>query len=356
MVTMEQSRQGVTLLQFSRVIPSTAWLRASILWADDLAAVWPMPEPIPLSHAQEQPLQEVRSLLDAGLFERVYLADLFSPMTDTDVAMILDQAGIAGVFRPYTEDWLDGGAATGPAMSVSAGYEAAEYDPGTFLYPDKLPGPVIRELERRNLIRFLDIRGYTVTNAEILDQLLAIYARVLHERSGGRLLPDVEEPGQARNIAAPLYTAETRQALVLTIRDAFAPDLHTDFQRFVDFRATDKNERARREYIDHLTGLWELCARGGLEHAREQVFKRTVADLGKARESYFKRVNRQALVAQVLVSFGVVLPLTASHPAVAVEGALANIGASAVTVAVRNGAPRYIRRAIGSDLLAPTAT
>ncbi len=51
MVTMERSRQGVTLLQFSRVIPSSAWLRASILWADDLAAVWPMPEPAPLSHA-----------------------------------------------------------------------------------------------------------------------------------------------------------------------------------------------------------------------------------------------------------------------------------------------------------------
>jgi hypothetical protein len=263
-VTMERSRQGVTLLQFSRVIPSSAWLRASILWADDLAAVWPISEPTPLSHAQEQPLQEVWSLLNAGLFERVYLQNLFSPMTEVDISMILDQAGITGAFRPHTGDWLDGGAATGPA--VSAGYEAAKYNPGTFLYPDKLPGPVIRELARRNLIRPLDIRGYTVTNAEMLDQLLAVYARVLHERSERRLLPDAEEPGQARNIAAPLYTGETRQALVLAIRGALTPDLHTDFQRFIDFRATDKNERARREYIDQLTALWDLCARGGPEH------------------------------------------------------------------------------------------
>lgn len=344
----------MTLLQFSRVIPSSAWLRASILWADGLAAVWPTREPTPLSHAQEQPLQEVWSLLNVGLFERVYLRDLFSPMTDADVATILDEAGSADAFRPYTEDWQDGGPATGPA--VPAGRQVTEYNADTFLYPDKLPSLIIQELLRRNLIRSITYgRGYTVASAEVLDQLLAVYARVLQERSGGRLLPDVEEPAQARNIAAPLNTGETRQALVLTVRGALTPDLQTDFQRFIDFRAVDKNERARREYIDHLTRLWDLCARGGLEHAREQVVGRVVADLGKARESYFKRVTGQVLTAQALASFAVVLPLAAAHPAVAVEGALAAIGASVVTVAVRNGAPRYIRRAIQSDLLAPTA-
>jgi hypothetical protein len=354
MVTIEQSRQGVTLLQFSRVIPSSAWLRASILWADNLAAVWPMREPTPLSHSQEQPLREVWSLLNAGFFERVYLNNLFSPMTDADVATILDEAGSVGASRPYIKDWQDGGPATGPA--VSAGNQVTEYDADTFLYPDKLPGPVIRELARRNLVRSLTDRGgYTVASAEVLDQLLAVYATVLQERSGGRLLPDVEDPGQARNIAAPLNTGETRQALVLTVRGALIPDLHTDFQRFIDFRAVDKNDRARREYIDHLTGLWNLCARGGLEHAREQVFGRVVADLGKARESYFKRVTGRALTAAALASFGVVLPLAVAHPTVAVEGALAAIGASVVTVTVRNGAPRYIQRAIHSGLLAPTA-
>jgi len=83
----------VTLLQFRRVVPSSAWLRASILWADGLAAVWPMREPTPLNHAQEQPLQEVWSLLNAGLFERKYIYDLFSTTAEAGaIAQILDDA------------------------------------------------------------------------------------------------------------------------------------------------------------------------------------------------------------------------------------------------------------------------
>jgi len=72
--TAEPSRH-LTLLQFRRVIPSSAWLRASILWADDLAAIWPMREPEPLNRAQEQPLQEVWSLLNAGYFQRCEALD-----------------------------------------------------------------------------------------------------------------------------------------------------------------------------------------------------------------------------------------------------------------------------------------
>ena len=67
--------QHLTLLQFRRVVPSSAWLRASILWADDLAAIWPMREPKPLNRAQEQPLQEVWSLLNAGYFQRCEALD-----------------------------------------------------------------------------------------------------------------------------------------------------------------------------------------------------------------------------------------------------------------------------------------
>jgi hypothetical protein len=314
-----------------------------------------MREPTPLSHAQEQPLQEVWSLLNAGLFERKYISGLFSPMTTAAVTRILDEANSAGISGSHAEGWEDGGAAAGPSP-VSVGHQVTEYDPDTFMYPDKLPGMVTGQLTERKFIRPRpDGHGYTVTSAELLGRLLAVYARVLQERSGGVLLPDVEEPSQARRIAAPLNTGETRQALVLTVRGAVTPDLQTDFQRFIDFRAVDKNERARRAYIEQLTGLWNLCARGGQEYAHKQVMSRIAADLGRARESYFKRVTTQMLTAQALTSFGVVLPLAATHPAVAIAGALATVGASVVTVAVRNDAPRYLRRATQAELLAPMA-
>jgi hypothetical protein len=271
------------------------------------------------------------------------------------VAEAVDDVESARVSEPYAQGWEDGSPATGPGR-VPAGRGPAEYDPDTFLYPDKLPGAVTRELARRNVIEPRpDGHGYTAASAEFLNRLLAGYARVLQARSGGHLLPDVEEPGQARRIAAPLDNGETRQALVLALRGALAPDLRTDFQRFIEFRAVDKNERARRDYIEQLTSLWDRCARGGQEHARTQVLGRVAADLGKARESYFKRVTAQALAGQTLASFGVLIPLAAAHPPAAIAGALAGIGASAVTVAVRNDAPRYIRRATQSELLAPTA-
>jgi len=346
---------GVTLLQFLRVIPSSAWLRGSILWADGLAAMWPMSEPTPLSQAQEQPLQEVWSLLDAGLFERKYLHEFFSPMTAPAAAQALDEAESARASKPHVEGWEDGSPAVGPSR-VAADRDLPEYDPDTFLYPDKLPGAVTRELARRNLIRRRpDGPGYAAASAEFLDRLLAGYARVLQARSGGYLLPDVEDPGQARRIAAPVNTGETRQALVLALRGAVTPDLRTDFQRFIDFRAVDKNEHARRDYIEQLTSLWDLCARGGPEHALKQVIGCVAADLGKARESYFKRVTAQALTGQALTSSSVLIPLAVFHPPAAVVSALAAIGASVVTVAVRNDAPRYIRRATQSELLAPTA-
>lgn len=356
MITAEDSPQSVTLLQFMRVIPSSAWLRASVLWADGLAAIWPMGEFTPFSAAQEQSLREAMSLLDVGLFEPKYIADLFSPMTAASVAQILDNAESAGAGRLPRQGWEDAGPAAGPGL-VAARRHLAGYDPDTFIYPDKLPDVVTRALARRNLIRPQpDSGGYTVASAELLDQLLAVYARLLQARSGGCMLPDVEEPGQARRIAAPLDTEDAHDALVLTLRGAIRPDLQTDFQRFIDFRTNDQNERARRDYIEQLTGLWaHLSARGGPEHARKQIIERAAADLRKARQSYFDRVPARMLTAQALATFGVVLPLAAGHPAAAVAGALATIGASVVTVAVRNDAPTYLRRATQAELLAPTA-
>jgi hypothetical protein len=344
--------QRVTLLQFRRVVPSSAWLRASILWADDLAAIWPMREPEPLDRAQEQPLQEVWSLLNAGYFERKYLSELLDP--DENFARMLDDAGaIAPPLRG--NGWEDGSLGAGPTLDPSAAQTRHDYDADTFIYPDKLPHNIIRELVRRRLINVRpDGGGYTAANREVLDQLLAVYASVLQERSIGGLLPDVEEPDQARRIAAPNRAGNTRQALVLAIRGAARPDLQTDFQRFIDFRESDKNERARRDYIEHLVGLWDLCARGGPEHAREQVYRCVMADVVQARESYFKLVTLKALAVQSLTVFGVVLPLAAGRPAPAVAGAVASVGASIATVSVRNTAPRYLRRAIKSELVAPT--
>ena len=355
MGTVERADSRITLLQFLRVVPSSAWLRSSILWADDLAAIWPMREPTPMSQAQDRSLQEVWALLNVGLFERKYLYDFLLPGTAACASSALDQVARTGAGTPQAVGWEDGGAGAGPSRETAA-VELGGDDLDTFLYPDKLPGAVTRQLIGRGLIMARpDGRGYTASSAEFLDQLLAGYARVLQARSGGSLLPDVEEPNQARRIAAPVNAGESRQALVLTLHAGVAPDLATDFGRFLEFRADARNERARGDYIEQLTGLWDGFARGGPENARKETLRRVAADLGAARQSYLKRVTAQALGGQALTCLSVIVPLAVAHPPAAVIGALAAIGGSAATVAVRNDAPGYIRRATKSELLAPIA-
>ena len=359
MSNAEQADGRVTLLQFLRVLPSSAWLRSSILWADDLAAVWPMYDPTPLSHAQDKSHQEVWALLNAGLFERKVLIDYLSPGTAQGESDAIDEVATeiatAGSGRPPPAGWEDGGPGPGPTRSA-ARVNLGEDDLKTFVYPDKLPETVITQLIRRKLIAPRpDGQGYTASSAEFLDRLLAGYARVLQARSGGRLLPDVEEPDQARRIAAPVNAGPSRQAIVLTLRGGLAPDLETDFDKFLAFRANAENERARRDYIDELTGLWAGFARGGPGNASTQTLRRAAADLAAARQSYLKRVTAQTLAGQALSCVSVLIPLAFSHPPAAVAAALAAIGGSAVTIAVRNDAPTYLRRATKSELLAPIA-
>jgi hypothetical protein len=344
--------QNVTLLQFRKVVPASAWLRASILWADDLAAIWPMGRwPTPFNAAQEQSLEEIKLLRDANLFQPHRI--LHFPHGAL-IADVLEQALASDASAPLDRAWQDGGSAVGP-ISPSADLPSLEYDPETFVYPAKLPTWVIGQLISRNILRsFPDGSGYVITSRDALDRLLGAYAAVLYKMFHGCMIPDVEEPAQARRIAAPTGDDGTRQGLVLTLRGAVTPDLQTDFRRFIDFRLDAGNERARMDYIEQLMHLWNLFARGGEDHAFTQTVVQVTTDLRKARESYFKRVDAKMLTIAGLASFGAVIELEAGHSPAVIASALANVAASVLTVTVRNGAPRYIRNATKSELLAPT--
>jgi hypothetical protein len=353
MIAAGQADQHVTLLQFQRVLPSSAWLRASILWADDLAAIWPVDEePTPFDRGQQQSLEQIWDLRVAGLFEPKFIPDL--PGREA-LRRLLDDWQRPDVSEPLDEVWQDDGKAVGP--SSATGRRLQDYDPETFVYHEKLPEWIIDELIERKLIKPRPAEsGYVADSAESLTRLLSAYATVLHEVSGGRLVPTIEQPAQARRIAAPSSDNETRQALVVMLHSAVTPDLETDFQRFIEFRLNEENECARRDYLEQLVGFWDLCARGGPDHALKEAVGRVTKDLRKARESYFKRVDNQTLTAAGLASCGAVIPLLAAHPPAAIVGALVTVGASVVTVTVRMGAPKYVRNATKAELLAPTGS
>lgn len=119
-----------------------------------------------------------------------------------------------------TRFWQDGGKAVGPSPA-STDRRLQEYDPDTFIYLDKLPDRVIGKLTERNLIKPRHVgRGYVAASAESLTRLLCAYASVLHEDSGGRLVPAIEQPAQARRIAAPSSDNKTCQGLVVMLYSA----------------------------------------------------------------------------------------------------------------------------------------
>ena len=353
-----QPDQGVTPLYFLRSLPTSAWLRRSILWADDLAAIWPRSGPTPSGRSEEQSWREITYLRSAGLFQPEFIFEL-SPES------MLEALRSVGDGEPVSEAWQDGAPAVGSAstaLSIDSELPWYSYSlPGRspdrnsrrFLYGDKLAMILNDKLERQGLISpSPDGRGYVVASTEALECLLGAGACALHMSSHGRLVPDVAVPAQARRIAAPSPEAETNQALVLAFRGAVVPNLKVDFQRFIDFRLEARNERARRDYIEQLTSLWNLCSNGGSAHMLQEVVRKASTDLRKASESYFKRMDGNTLIAQGLASFAAVIPLAITHPPALILGALSGVGASAVTLAVRKGAPKYLRSASDSGLLA----
>jgi hypothetical protein len=347
--TVGEPGQGVTLLQFRRALPASAWLRASILWADNLAAIWPESGPMAFTSEQERSQHEIRQLRAAGLFQEKYVSG--SPGTEAMTRM-LEDLGITDASGQAYEAWQDDGSAVGSIPGP-----VSQYDPDTFVYKKKLPDWTYNNLKRRGLLQqHPSGYGYEISSPELLNRLLAAFATRLSETSDRWLVPDAEVPEQARRIAAPSGDEETRQALVLTLKGKVTPDLKTDFRRFLDFRQDEKNERARKDYIAQLTGLWDLYARGGPEHAAEQVVVRVMNDLRKARESYFYRVSNQSLAAAGLSLCGAVIPLLAQHPVQVLIGAILTAGGAAAAITVRNNAPMYIRAASRSELLAPTAS
>ena len=169
------------------------------------------------------------------------------------------------------------------------------------------------------------------------------------------MLPDVAEPEQARRLAAPSTSPSTRDAVLLTVRDAIQPNLRADFRDFIHFRLDERNNRARRDYIDQLTEVWQLCSNGDTENARTELGRKVASDLEKARSSYFDRVGLRPLIAGGLAISAALIPLTAGVSAAAIATAVTGASASGMVLVVRNGAPRFVRSMAGSGLLASTA-
>jgi hypothetical protein len=337
-------------MHFRSCLPGTDWLRRSVLWADDLAAIWPRSDPIPFGLAQQQSWREIDELRQARLFMPEYIFE-----RDDIAQATLKELRAIGAGEPVSESWRDGAPAVGriPPRDET---ELRLNDPSMYVHPEKLPQALTVKLLDRKLIKPVRSgHGYEFSSPTILDDLLDAGACALYTLSGGRLLPDVAEPAQARRIAAPRASPQGADAVVLAVNGATTPNMRTDFRHFIDFRLDARNERARRDYIDELVEVWGLCSDGPPGHAAGEVAKRMSADLEKARASYFDRVGLRNLIIGGLGLFAAVIPLAAGLTAPNVLVALAGMGVFASAVTVRNDAPRFVRSMADSDLLASTA-
>lgn len=323
-----------------------------MLWADDLAAIWPASLPRARSSNEEQSLRELLELEHAGLFSPKNLAS-----RPIDLSKTLEELRWIGADAPIDAAWEDGAPAVGqtrPAEFI-AGEEGSD-DIDRFMYLEKLGPENVAELKRRGLLTpHPDGLGYVVWSAQVLDRLLAAAACMLHDVSHGRLVPYVETPVQARRLAAPSAPVDTRHAIVVELPGVVTPNLTVDLRRFIDFRLDEANDQARRDYIDTLTEVWCLCSDGGAEHAFHEVVRTVENDLRKASKTYLDRVSRRDLAALGLGAMSWLIPLASTHPPAVVAAAFCSAGALATTVVVRKGAPRYVRSAEIAGLLATTA-
>ena len=320
-------------------------------------------------------MQEIDCLRSAGLFEPEFTFQL----EKSKIRKALRDTGV-GEPTEIGEPWRDGAPAVGdePGHSLIPDLRIGRYRkpnwteeeglrrwtkrtyylPDSFLYPSKFSSVVWESMFAEDgIYPSMDGRGFVVDDAGSLARLLAAAACVLHESSHGRLIPDVTAPAQARRIAAPpsegdIRDVEVQNALILAVRGVTPPNLRTEFRRFIDFRLDERNESARRDYIVQLMNLWKLFSDGGTEHALEEVVRKAAMDVRKAGDSYFKRVGGKTLASQGLTSFAAVIPLAVDQRPALIVSALSMVGASAIPLIVRKGAPRYVRSASKAGLLA----
>jgi hypothetical protein len=239
------------VVNYPTALPSRAWLRDKLLWAEHLGSIWPAGDPWPRTEAEASLLHETQTLREAGLFTPCRIDhDVLS----SDLGALTERVAVSEDDR---KAWLrSNGFSVRDSDSHDAPGDRKEevqnlLDSGQFFYASKVGAGLQRALVDERLAvetQHGDLRVKDPRTAAHLMSLLANYAK---PEGGPRepLVLDANSSASLVRAAAPPSHADWVPALRVEVPSVRAVNDSAPLEAFLDFRLSSKGDRLRQNYL-----------------------------------------------------------------------------------------------------------
>lgn len=334
------------IVRFPTAIPNEQWMADRMLWADQIGAVWPSDQrPEPMSESEANALSAADLYQDAGFFtECVVPSTAFAGTTPAALGMGTQQL----------REWVSG---LPKADDNGRAAEVFKTPRDAYFYVNKLGDGVSEMLVRAGVAHRTDDNFIELKSAKAARTLMATIAACAEPNGGGSrpITFDSVSDMDLASAAAPVDGESAHAAIVVDLPVVTAARA-TDARRIIDFRISNRNERARQDYLaaveEHVEAQVFIFERSADELRAEKVR----SDLLKASQSLIRHHGAAGLTVYgaTAVSALVAVPQVTEGwmPAAAAAAGLTGAAASGLIMIRGSRTNRYLRRGQRAGILA----
>jgi uncharacterized protein YnzC (UPF0291/DUF896 family) len=332
------------IVGFPDAIPNMWWMADRMLWSNSFGVIWPGSEPTPKGDVEEEALSAARLYRDNGFFDEC--------VVDHDAFAAKNLRALS-----HSPDAIREWIARFPG---DHGAEDVHFPnpKDAYFYINKLGEEVADELVVANLaIRDKDgfgVRLKSRAQAAHLMSAVAGFARS-ESRPNAAITLDAASNRAFARAAAPLEEDEGCPAAVMTLPIIGGEGDPPTPQKLVEFRRNQRNEDARKEYLDalHAHVQAQVERLGGAADPARMAAQQIRDDLNGAMMTFAQRVKRGlSLQAVTVAAAPVAIPLLVGTTDLTAAATGAASSAAVGMLKLRSSSPPYLRRVKGAGVLA----
>lgn len=227
------------VLTYPRALPTMAWLKHNLLWADGVDLLWPTYEPTPWSDNDQGVLEAIRSVREAQLDPLIATHGLHM-FSVSDVDRLLSE------YQPRS-----------PAPR-SGDLASQVDDPETFLYRSKFDPRVAHHLLDKGWAQSDGTEHGLVADPKFLARLLHAGAESVAAETGATLDPD-NRVSEENALLGPRSRTAPAIEVCLPQLPTFAPN-SVSINQILEWRSDSKFERLRSDYLTELDRALDWAA------------------------------------------------------------------------------------------------
>lgn len=227
------------VLTYPRALPTMAWLKHNLLWADGVDLLWPTHEPTPRTTHDEAVLEAITSAQEAPGPSLVATHALH-------MLSIRDIDRLVSEYQPRSPAPRSGNL----AMQVD--------DPDTFLYRSKIDPKLARHLLDKGWAASDGTEHGLIADPKFLARLLHAGAESVAAKTGATLDPD-NRVSEENALLGPRSRTAPAIEVCLPQLPTFAPN-SVSINQILDWRSDSKFERLRSDYLTELDRALDWAA------------------------------------------------------------------------------------------------